>query len=465
MIYYLRKKIIFTLVLLLGIIPYIPCSIGQESSSAVIIAPNSLSSAAFFPIVVRFMTFQNNIDTTVNGSFALETDYAYLTPHQVSVSNGVGSVLTTVEASDDFNILLEGYSDGRTVFASTSLPIVLHENTSVSGQEVWKASEEHHVNGDLTVLSTGEIKIEAGATVIMGDKSNMMVYGSITAEGTQDKPITFIARDADTPWGGIEVRKGAGSFACCFFVQGGADSQKSFGHSGSQPVLKVYEGGLSVRECYFFDNTGKAMGGYNSVVNLESSLISRCDTGAEFKGCFNSITDSFFIDIPSKDDSRVDDDNDLLYFGGACPFTDEPSVVDNCFFINGYDDGVDIFESSVTITNNVFLGLADKAISIGGAAKNVTISRDVIADSNIAVAVKDESVALIDHTTIDDIETGISAYIKGGSLQTGGTAIVTNSIISRCYSAVINYDAPIDCFGTIYAYRFRASDGNGKYHG
>lgn len=441
MIHTLMKKYNFALWLYLGIAIHSPSSIGQELKPAVIIAPARLSSVLSLPVVVQVKTGQGTNDTSVSGSYALETDYAYFTSNQLSIKNGVGSILTTVEASNDFDISLDDLSGGRKVLASISLPIAHHDDAIVSGLEVWTASEEHHVSGNLTVLSTGEIKIEAGTTIIMGEKSNMTVYGTVTAEGTQDKPITFIARNADTPWGGLEVRKGTGSFAFCFFVQGGADSLKCFGHSGSQPALKAYEGELTVSECYFFDNIGKAIGGYNSVIDLKSSLVSRCDTGGEFINCSISVTDSYFTDIPSEDDSRVDDDNDFLYFNGVYPGTEEPVLVRDCFFVNGYDDGIDILASSVNITNNVFFGLADKAISIGGAAKNVTISRNVIAGTNIAVAVKDESVALIDHSTIDDTETGVSAYVKGEFAQAGGTVIVTNSILSRCHSAVLNYDS------------------------
>ena len=420
---------------------FVPDSRGQESSEIVIIAPDNLSSASLLPVVVRIFAGLGRLDTTVSGSLSLDADYAYLATTPVAVKNGVGSVLTAVEASDDFSISLNGYSGEKTVSARTSLPIVQHNNRTVSAREIWSASEEHHVLGDLTVLDGGELIIEKGAAVLLGDKSNVTVNGTITAEGTEKRPITFIARDAGSPWGGIEVRSGTGSFAYCFLVLGGADTEKSFGHSDSQPVLKAYNATLAVDNCFFFDNTGKALGGYSSEIDIASSLLSRCDTGAEFKLCRVSVTDTYFTDIPSEDDSRVDDDNDFLYLSGIFPDNDEPSQVSSCYFVNGYDDGIDIHGAPVIITDTVFFDIADKAVSIGGAAKNVSILRNLIANTSIAVAVKDASEVLIDHSTIDDTDTGIYAYIKGSTAETGGTVTVTNSIFSRCYNAVIQYDS------------------------
>ncbi len=436
----IKKACLVLFLLCLSCTLSVPFSAGQENNETVIIAPHHLSSTEFLPIVIRVMNGLGGIDTTVTGSFRLDADYAYLGTSDVAVKNGVGSVLKSVEASNDFSLVLGNYSGRTSVSATTSLPVQRHVNRTISSREVWSAASEHRVVGSLTIREGGELIIEQGAAVILGSKTNVMVNGTIIAEGTEDFPITFMAANADSHWGGIEIRKGAGSFAYCFFVQGGADSSQSFGHSDSQPVLKVYSGSLDVDNGFFFDNTGKALGGYNGVIDIDSSLLSRCDTGAEFKLCRGAVTNTYFTDIPSEDESRVDDDNDLLYFAEIYPGSDEPVQVSGCYFVNGHDDGIDIFETTVNISGNVFLDIADKGVSIGGAAENVTITHNLFVNTDIAVAVKDSSNALIDHTTIDDTEIGIYAYIKGDPVKLGGTAVVSNTIFSRCHNTVIKYD-------------------------
>ena len=74
-------------------------------------------------------------------------------------------------------------------------------------------------------------------------------------------------------------------------------------------------------------------------------------------------------------------------------------------------DGIDFSYSKITVNNTKIKNSDDKGFSIGERSE-ITINNSIIENSNIGIAIKDESLANIKDVKIIDSENGISSYIK-----------------------------------------------------
>jgi hypothetical protein len=72
---------------------------------------------------------------------------------------------------------------------------------------VMLADSIYTMNGDLTVLPSDTLTIQAGATINVTGNHAFYIQGIIQSLGTQAKPITFTSTVAQTPgqWGGFQA--------------------------------------------------------------------------------------------------------------------------------------------------------------------------------------------------------------------------------------------------------------------
>ncbi len=102
----------------------------------------------------------------------------------------------------------------------------------------------------------------------MNNTVNLLVYGKLLIEGSKDKPVYFNAYETNIAWGGIEYINTTANLSFCIFNNGGADQEKEFGHSHSQPVLMFNESDAALDHCFLFDNPGKAFQYYIKTIPI-----------------------------------------------------------------------------------------------------------------------------------------------------------------------------------------------------
>ena len=257
---------------------------GQEPMAAdvfdtvEIITPSKVNRGREFPIAVYAKNRDGTVSVNISGEFELQTNSTTPLHRTITLKKGVGYLTAAVQSDSAFSIYLRDLQATKTIDVIDSQLVTDHRGELQAGGELWDAATEHHVYGDFIVPEKTDLVISDGARIVLHDLSSLIVYGSISAEGTSENPVVFSSDESGNPWGGIEIKEGNGDFSYCFFTHGGADPSRVFGHSDSQPVLKADHAALSLSNCFLFNNIGKGIGGYYSRIKIDSSLIAMCDT-------------------------------------------------------------------------------------------------------------------------------------------------------------------------------------------
>jgi hypothetical protein len=98
----------------------------------------------------------------------------------------------------------------------------------------------------------------------------------------------------------------------------------------------------------------------------------------------------------------------------------------NSKFTNATNDSIDFMDSEALVDSSVIVGSGDKGISIGENS-NILIHNSIFKKNNIALAVKDKSIAKVLHTNFENNEIQLSAYSKNWQYGGGGSAFIYRS--------------------------------------
>ena len=434
-------KILFQLILAGLTYGYTAGLFAQQNYSTEIIAPEKVKSGDNIPVVIRALNSLGEIAVDISGAFNLRVKNFPQSTFPVKLKKGVGSIIVNNDADSTFALSVDGFPAERTVVVET-VAIQYHAGAIGSAGEIWTSDFEHRINGDLTVPEDAELIIGEGCRIILYNNANLYVYGSMRVEGRSEKPVLFTSENVSLPWGGIEIINASASFKHSFFMHGGADDGKSFGHSDSQPVLKSDQSVVTLDECYFLDNKGKALGSEKGELIVTSSLISRCDTGGEFHFSKVTISDTYVLDIPNDDGVFVDDDNDGFYFLEMYPAAEKPSVVENCYIITGKDDGIDHNGAWLNVNDCWIEGWMHEGVAASN-ANQITVYNTLIKECEQGIeAGYGNPLVKVDHCVVVDNDVGLrfgDSYDWGSA----GQMTVTNTILYNNSENIRNYDLKI----------------------
>lgn len=408
-----------------------------------IVAPAVVRPGELVPVVVRVLpklgetgrAFPPELGVDPLRTLRVELTGEVLAPSVVSIKKGVGSVTTRVEGTGTGFLGVEGMLGARRIEVVDALPAEAYAGT-LAGTVRWSSGVERHVTGDLVVPAGSELVIEAGTRVLLGDKVNLHVDGRLRVEGTPEAPVLFAPIAAGTPWGGLVV-KGEAHVERSFFTGGGADEERRFGHSYSQPVIYAEGAEVTLREVYLLDNVGKGLGGMHALLSLERGLITRCDTGGEFSWSRVHIDRSHVLDIPNDDGIFVDDDNDGFYFyevhrSGA------PSWVDNTVIMTGKDDAIDHNGAQLEVRNSWLEGFTHECVAASN-TNAVRIFNTVVRGCGQGIeAGYGAPTVVVEHSVVVDNGVGVR-FGDDYEAETLGKITVTHSILYDNDDNILNF--------------------------
>jgi len=112
-------------------------------------------------------------------------------------------------------------------------------------------------------------------------------------------------------------------------------------------------------------------------------------------------------------------------------------VIKNNTLIGTTDDGIDIGTEStnVVVSGNHVYNCASMGISVGENS-NALVERNIVVNCKSGIQVHSEAVAHIDHNTLYSNDISIQCYHYSNEPNSGGHAIVTNTILSASQTAV-----------------------------
>lgn len=445
-------KVRFPLIVILFSVLFFAC--GDDSGSKIIneepiltegeiqvISPFQAISDENFPIVIRVRNEENLTNKNVSKNLHLNLENAFANRDFFSIRKGVGSLMPRIQADSNFTISLENFTGDRTVFLRNEIPQKEYQET-LSESQTWTSEFDRVITKNLTIPQNVKLTILEGTRVLLADTVNISVLGEIEVLGTLEKPVHFTSTSWNNAWGGITYhnQNSIANFEYTFFTRGGGHPDKVFGHSFSQAVVYTGDNAESnFSNCFFMDNVGKAFGAEKAKVTISNCLITRCDTGGEFRESLAKISDSHILEMPIDDGKFVDDDNDGFYFYRPHFYSEEYSKVENSVFMIGRDDGIDHNWANLEINNCWIEGFMHEGVACSR-GNNAKIFNTVVKGCNQGIeAGYNEPNVTVDHCVIIGNDVGLRF---GDSYTWGyfGHMNVTNSIIIDNKDNVLNLD-------------------------
>jgi len=230
------------------------------------------------------------------------------------------------------------------------------------------------------------VKIENDTIFIMDENTSIYFYGKVTALGTKEKPIRFIAKDPKKPWGLVAVQGKAttgSKFEYVEFENGSIDTRNLIHYTAPFNIHDM--DWFEVRHC----KIGRNFIGDDSMhIAYAKGIIDSC----EF---YDARSDALDIDIS------------------------DVSVTNNIFYKSG-NDGLDVMTTTMNASNNVFIDTGDKGISIGEWSE-ATITNSLFLRTLIGLEIKDKSRVKADNLIfVDSKEKAINLYNKNKRYDEGG---------------------------------------------
>ena len=271
-------------------------------------------------------------------------------------------------------------------------PKIFKDSLSIHPWSFIKTKKTKILQGEIQVNKTmifdryTDVVIKPNTTFVMSPKTSIYFYSKVTAIGTKQKPIRFIAKDKTKPWGLVALQGQATSgsvFEYCKFSDGSTDIRNLI-HYTAQFNIHDTSNFLVKNSTIDKNHIGDdAMHIAYASGTVDSSI---------FK---NARSDGLDIDI-----------SDV--------------IVKNSTFIDSGNDGLDIMTTKIKASANLFINSGDKGFSIGEAS-DVNITDSVFISTLTGIEIKDDSKVLADNLVFaDSKKVAINLYNKNKRYNAGG---------------------------------------------
>jgi parallel beta-helix repeat protein len=242
---------------------------------------------------------------------------------------------------------------------------------------------QYSLTKDIIFPSNSILIIEAGTNLVLDEDVSILIKGSLIAQGTELDPIIVTNK----------LNKAFGSFAVI--------GSKIFDDFVKLDYFQLKGGSEKVINGIYF--SGQAS--FHDVdVNINNSIFedSSSDDGLNIKFGNVLIRNSTFR-------NNFGDQIDLDYTFG--------NIENNIFYISPkytnefISDGLDVSGTNVKISNNSFINMTDKGISVGENS-NVFVENNLIKNNNMGIAAKDSSEACLNKNNFNANVIDIAGYVK-----------------------------------------------------
>ena len=405
-----------------------------------IISPSVITNDEFHPVVFKYYS-QGNLrmdnDPIIGNLYINDV----LFDSAVVIKKGVGTYLLSINnLNDPIRLKVDLNNEISDEIILEQLPESSSDNIFgiiPNGETVWTENSNKFISDDLII--NGDLIIHQGSHVLLNEHTNIFVNGSINILGTEEDPVIFKSKDWSLPWGGIEFYNSISNINNCFFINAGADPEKGWAHTNTQPILFAKESShISIKNSYVLYSPGKALGSITSKMEVDSTIISYVFMGGEFQSTYLTFDHSYMLNIPNDDGIFVDADNDGFHIDNLHPSIIEPSKIRNSFFITGKDDAIDHYRSRLLIENCWIEGWMNEGVAASG--RDTVFIRNTISKNNNKgfEAGYGDPVVFIEHCLAIENNEG---FRLGDNYETPNTGkmIITNSIAFNNNDNIKNY--------------------------
>ena len=273
--------------------------------------------------------------------------------------------------------------------SQTLLPSSFNSDTLLK-----KANSPYLIQANLTTAAGTVLQIEAGVVIRFAAGASLTVNGELYARGTRADSIYFIS-NTGSAWQRINSSSANVDLKYCSF-------------KGGRMLLWASGGNISVTNC---DIESKATGSGEDCIAVHSAGRVYIDS-IRLTGMGGTIAQG------SKNDAIDLDD------------------VDSCFVLNSIishfsDDGVDIGTSSkYALISGNRISYCNYGTTVGETSL-AYIENNIFSYNDAGIQVHNHAVVYANYNTLYHNTWGIECYhSEEGSIQTGGTAFLQNTIFS-----------------------------------
>lgn len=299
-----------------------------------------------------------------------------------------------VDKSDIKEYRFENYITGKKVIPKkedfsitkiTTIPVLKKQKTVILDGVI-------EVDKTLMFDSHTDVIIKAGTIFIISSNKSIYFYAKVIAKGTKEKPIKFIAKDINKPWGVVTIQGKDSSnshFEYCFFEDGSVDTKN----------LIRYTAQFNIHDTLNF----KVINSYIGRNFLGDDSMHIAYSTGSVEGCSFTDARSDALDIDISDVN-----------------------ITNNIFKNAKNDALDIMNTTMTASKNSFINSGDKGISVGEASTAI-IEKSYFIDNFIGLEVKDNSkVKACNLIFKDSKKLSINLYHKNKRYSKGGFLTAKN---------------------------------------
>ena len=268
----------------------------------------------------------------------IEGEGASISPGEVMLRNGIGSVLARIEGTGELRLVIS--LDGEEI--TKELPDLSGEpRREVAGDlpaEETEWSGVIQVTGNLTIPEDGTLRLLPGALVLLNgvesgtNGTDINVEGKLESLGTRERPVTLTASDPAEAWGELD-HDGEEMSVYRYTVITRAGNAPEGGHTDSGAAINADDTLITLEHSSISNISGKIMDAEDSEIVMRDCLLQRSVMGPEIEGTALIFENSAIFDM------RGDDDNDGIYLHDQ--HTGQEIRLSGCIVAGGDDDAID----------------------------------------------------------------------------------------------------------------------------
>ena len=319
----------------------------------------------------------------------------------------------------------------RAVFESDGTCGILPD-TILQDQILTIACSPYIAAGDVVVKPNVTLTVEPGVEIQFPENANLWVLGDVQMNGTDQSPILVRNATGSETWGGIFLKNTTATSTLSYvrIEHASAGSQRLY----YPAAISAYHADIQLDHMDLTAVDDNPVFTRFSDVELTDSKLKSSVTG----DCIN-VKQGYALIENCEFEGGTQPDMDAIDYDGVVGGIMRNNRIhdfrgDNC-------DGLDIGEQcqDLLIENNFIYHCFDKGISVGQQS-TATVRNNTIAYTNIGIALKDESIADVQHCTFFGNQQGVSAYEKNpGNL--GGSGSISDCIVSNASLDAYVYDS------------------------